>query len=127
MKLLLDAHVLIWFTEGNDRLSVKARIEIEKPINIKFLSVASLWEIVIKASKEKLELKQSFAEINDFLLINNIQIIGVEIRHLNILLNLPHHHGDPFDRLIISQAITENLTVISADQHFKNYPIPTIW
>jgi len=71
MNLLLDTHVLIWFTEGNDRLSVKARLEIENPSNAKFLSVASLWEIVIKVSNEKLEINQSFKEINDFLLINN--------------------------------------------------------
>ena len=127
MNLLLDTHVLIWFTEGNDRLSVKARLEIENPSNAKFLSVASLWEIVIKVSNEKLEINQSFKEINDFLLINNIQIIGIEIKYLNLLLNLAHHHGDPFDRLIISQAIVENLTIITVDRHFKSYPVTTLW
>ena len=59
MNLLLDTHVLIWFTEGNDRLSVKARMAIENPSNVKYLSVASLWEIVIKVSNEKLEINQS--------------------------------------------------------------------
>ena len=125
--MLLDTHALIWFTEGNDRLSLKARLEIENSSNVKFLSIASLWEIVIKTSKDKLELNQSFEEINNFLVVNNIQLIGIEITHLNTLLTLPRHHNDPFDRLLISQAITENLTIISADQHFKAYPVTAVW
>jgi len=67
MNLLLDTHALIWFTEGNDRLSPKAKSEISNSSNNKFLSVASLWEIAIKSSKNKLEIKQSFKEINQFI------------------------------------------------------------
>ena len=127
MNLLLDTHALIWFTEGSEKLSPKAGSEISNSFNNKFLSVASLWEIAIKSSKNKLEIKQSFKEINQFILLNNIQIIGIEVNHLNTLLTLPHHHGDPFDRLLISKAISENLTIISADRHFQAYPIEVIW
>lgn len=127
MKVLLDTHALIWFTEGSDKLSLKAKSEIDNKNNSKFISIATLWEIVIKSSKEKLELKRSFVEISHFLSINSIQIINIEIAHLNTLLILPHYHGDPFDRLLIAQAIMEDLTIISTDKHFKNYPVKVIW
>lgn len=127
MNLLLDTHALIWFTEGIAKLSSKAKSEISNPSNKKFLSIASLWEIAIKSSKDKLEIKQSFREINQFVILNNIQILGIEFEHLNTLLTLPHHHGDPFDRLLISQAISENLTIISSDRHFSSYDVEVIW
>jgi PIN domain nuclease of toxin-antitoxin system len=127
MNLLLDTHALIWFTEGNDRLSLIAKKQIEDENNNKAISIASLWEIVIKASRTKLGIEKSFVEINQFLLVNNIDVLDIKVRHLDTLLELPHHHGDPFDRLIISQAIIENLIVISADRHFKAYPVNVIW
>ncbi len=71
----------------------------------------------------KIELKQSFKEINHFLTDNDIELLPVNVAHLDILLTLPFHHKDPFDRLLIAQAITENLTLISADQHFNSYNI----
>ena len=126
MNLLLDTHALIWFTEGIEKLSSKAKSEISNPSNNKLLSVASLWEIAIKSSKNKLEIKQTFKEINQFIALNNIQILGIEINHLSTLLTLPYH-GDPFDRLLISQAITENLSIISADRHFVAYPVQVVW
>ena len=109
MKVLLDTHALIWFAEGSDKLSLIAKNEIGNKNNSKFISIATLWEIVIKTSKEKLELKQSFKDLNYFLSINNIQMLNLEISHLNTLLKLPHHHGDPFNRLLIAQSITEML------------------
>ena len=127
MSLLLDTHTLIWFAEGNDRLSAMAKAQIEGRWESNFISIVSLWEIVIKASKTKLEIKKSFIEINQFLSINNIHVLDIKINHLITLFSLPHHHGDPFDRLIISQAISENLTIISADQHFKAYPVSVLW
>lgn len=127
MNLLLDTHALIWFTEGNDKLSLTAKKQIEDENNSKAISIASLWEIVIKASRAKLGIEKSFVEINQFLSINNIDVLDIKIGHLDTLLELPHHHGDPFDRLIISQAISENLTIISADQHFKAYPVSVLW
>ena len=123
---VIDTHALIWFAEGSDKLSLLATAEMDNKNNSKFISIATLWEIVIKSSKEKLELKQSFTELNYFLLINNIQIINLEINHLNTLLKLPHYHGDPFDGLLISQAISEDLTIISTDKHFKSYPVNCI-
>ena len=127
MGILLDTHAFIWYIEGNERLSLAARSEIINAQNDKFISIASLWEIVIKISKNKLELKQSFSEIIQSLLINNIQILEVRTSHLAALFDLPYHHNDPFDRLIIAQAVVEKLTVISLDQHFQEYDIKLIW
>jgi len=127
MKLLLDTHTLIWYAEGINKLSTKARVELENSDNIKFVSVVSLWEIVVKANSNKIEFKQTFKEVNRFLINNNINLLSIDISHLNTLLNLPHHHKDPFDRLLIAQAITENLSIISADRYFKSYPINVIW
>jgi PIN domain nuclease of toxin-antitoxin system len=127
MNLLLDTHTLIWYTEGSDRLSSSAKSEIRNPANIKFISIASLWEIVIKSSRSKLELKQSFVEIIRFLKVDNMQILDVRIDHLKTLLTLPYNHNDPFDRLIISQAISENMAIVSTDKHFASYNVNVIW
>ena len=127
MRVLLDTHTLIWFTEGNDRLSERAKSEISNVNNDNFISMVSLWEIVIKSSNGKLELKQTFNKLNQFLSLNNIQILNIQVNHLTALLSLPHHHKDPFDRLLIAQAISENLLIISADRHFDAYSINVIW
>ncbi len=126
MNILLDTHALIWFTEGSEKLSTKAKSRISDINNIKFISIVSLWEIVIKSSNKKLELNQSLAEINQFLFLSNIQILAININHLSLLANLPNYHNDPFDRLIISQAISENLQIVSADRHFDSYPVEVI-
>lgn len=127
MKVLLDTHTLIWFTEGTERLSTKAKSEIDTVSNTKFISIVSLWEIVIKSSNDKLEFKRSMIELNHFLSLNQIQILTITTDHLNTLSSLPFHHKDPFDRLLIAQAISENLTIISADRHFGVYPVQVIW
>ncbi len=123
MQILLDTHILIWFAKGIDKLSPKAKTTIENLSNQRFVSIVSLWEIVIKSSLNKIELKQSFKEIYYFLTNNDIELLPVSVAHLDILLTLPVYHKDPFDRLLIAQAITENLTLISADQHFNGYNI----
>lgn len=127
MKVLLDTHALIWFIEGDSKLSLTAKSEIENLNNERFVSTVSLWEIVIKSSRDKLELKKSFKDLNQSIIYNDIQIITAQISHLNTLLTLPHHHGDPFDRLLISQAISEDLTIISTDKHFNSYQVKVIW
>ena len=85
MKVLLDTHTLIWFVEASDRLSPRSIFEIENQANERFVSTVSLWEIVIKSSLNKLELKKTFGEILQLLVDNDIQIITVEISHLNTL------------------------------------------
>ena len=93
-----------------------------------FLSIASLWEIAIKVSIGKLELLQSFDKlIPDQLNRNGINTFPILLNHLSELIQLPFHHRDPFDRLIIAQSMTEAMPVISNDPAFKMYPIEIIW
>ena len=128
MKLLLDTHAFLWFIMGSANLSDKARILIEDPANERLLSVASLWEIAIKASLGKLALSSSFEDlIPEQLRLNGIGLLNIRVDHLSVLTTLPFHHRDPFDRLIIAQAILENFPVVSIDAAFDTYGITRLW
>ncbi|GAA4333976.1 type II toxin-antitoxin system VapC family toxin [Mucilaginibacter gynuensis] len=127
MNLLLDTHVLIWFFEGESKLSPPVRALIEDARNKCFVSIASVWEITIKSSLGKLEFARSAKEISQLLYNNGISLLNIEIEHLDIMKSLPHHHRDPFDRLLIAQAISEGLSIISADRYFSPYPVKITW
>ena len=99
MNYLLDTHVLIWFLNGDKSLSVKARKAIESGQAINFVSIVSLWEIAIKISLDRLELKTSFENIGVEINNNNFQILPITFQDTLILSFLPFHHRDPFDRL----------------------------
>ena len=128
MKLLLDTHTFLWFIIGNPHLSANARALIEDQANEKFLSVGSMWEIAIKVSIGKLALSGSFDTlIPQQLSINGFDLLGLEVNHAAALINLPFHHRDPFDRLLISQATAESISVVSDDQRFPAYAVSIIW
>ena len=128
MKLLLDTHAFLWFIMGSANLSNKARILIEDPANERLLSVASLWEIAIKASLGRLALSSSFEDlIPEQLRLNGIELLNIRVDHLSVLTTLPFHHRDPFDRLIIAQAILEKFPVIGIDAAFDIYGITRLW
>ena len=123
MRYLLDTHTFIWFGENDKLLSKKAAKEIKNSDNNCFLSIASLWEIAIKFGSGKLILKNTFHKIYTFLSENSINILPVEIDDLYTLLTLQQFHRNPFDRIIISQAITGDLTILTTDKQFKSYPV----
>ena len=128
MRLLLDSHAFLWFIMGSANLSVNARALIEDPANERLLSLASLWEIAIKTSLGKLTLSAPFDElIPAQLKLNGIELLNINVDHLSTLSTLPFHHRDPFDRLIISQAIVEKLPVISLDGTFDAYGVTRHW
>lgn len=128
MKLLLDTHVFLWFIEGSPNLSGLARSLIENEQTQKFLSIASLWEISIKISMGKLDIGMTVTDLVEReILSNGILLLDIKIDHLDELAKLPFHHKDPFDRLIISQAMTEPIIVISKDNNFTHYPITLMW
>ena len=128
MRILFDTHVLIWLVEGDKNLSTVARSAIEDEDNSLYLSIASLWEITIKLSLGKLDLQLSVDEmVESFLIPGGIEILQIEIGHLSILRDLPLHHRDPFDRLIIAQAQAEKMTLISADGVFDLYDVDLRW
>src|SRR5688572_26520656 len=113
MQYLLDTHTFIWFINGDNNLPEKVKQGIQNLDNKCFISIASLWEISIKSSLGKLELKAEFSKIADFLLENEIEILPITFEHLQKLLSLKYYHRDPFDRLIIAQGLSEKLTVLS--------------
>ena len=128
MKYLLDTHTLLWFLQGDKKLSDKARRLIDSPRNEKFLSIVSLWEIAIKVSLGKLVLNKPFEKLfPEQLHFNRIEILDITVDSLIKLTTLPFHHRDPFDRLIIAQAFVKDLPIISADAAFDAYEISREW
>ena len=127
MHLLLDTHALIWFLNGDKQLSSIARTAIEKNDGINYVSVASLWEIAIKISLNKLESKKPFAELESQLSKNGFQLLPVMFPHFIRVSELTFHHRDPFDRLIIAQALSDNLKVVTKDKLFSSYKVKCIW
>nr|VFK79635.1 MAG: PIN domain nuclease, a component of toxin-antitoxin system (PIN domain) [Candidatus Kentron sp. SD] len=122
MKFLLDTHIFLWFIGGNPKLSVLLRQLIEDPNNEKFLSIASLWEMSIKAGIGRLRLDLTFPEIvRNHVDANAIELLPVRPEHLDIVRSLPFYHKDPFDRLIIAQSYSENIPVLSQDKVFDDY------
>ncbi len=131
MTFLLDTHAFLWFVNNHRSLSTEARNTIEDRQSLIFLSIASVWEMAIKSSLGKLAVPmphQSFVERE--MSINEIAIFPASIEHAEIVANLPFPssgHRDPFDRLLIAQALAENIPVISGDAAFDQYPVERIW
>jgi PIN domain nuclease of toxin-antitoxin system len=125
---LLDTHSFLWFIAGDSRLSETARRFIADPQNTVLVSRASLWEIAIKVSIGKLGLAQPYGElIPQQLEHQRIGVLRVELPHLAAVATLPLHHRDPFDRLIIAQALTEIVPAVSIDGAFDAYSVQRIW
>ena len=128
MRLLLDTHTLLWFLLNDPKLSSTGRALIRDPANDVYVSVASCWEIAIKAGIGKLKLAETasvfFARE---LPANTIELLAIALEHATAVEALPHHHRDPFDRLIIAQAIAEALTVIGSDTVFDQYGVTRVW
>lgn len=127
MDLLIDTHAFLWFITGDKQLPEKTVKLIGNSDNKCFVSIASIWEIVIKLSLDKLEIKGGFNTIEDFLNNNDIEILSVDFSHTKQLLTLEHPHNDPFDRIIIAQAITEKMVIVTKDRFFKEYKVKVIW
>lgn len=123
MKLLLDTHILLWYLEGHPNLPETQRQQIEDRRNQVAVSAVSLWEMTIKIAIGKLELMDDLATVENTLLQQGIRILPIQTAHLQRLLGLPFHHRDPFDRLIIAQALAEEMTLVSDDAAFAAYPV----
>jgi len=123
MNILLDTHTLIWFLQGNDQLGDRNRLMLEDPENFKFLSIASIWEMALKINSGKLTIIRPLP----YFVPKEIELIHIKLDHIYQLEKLPFHHKDPFDRLIISTGIIENLTIMSVDENFDKYNVNLIW
>jgi PIN domain nuclease of toxin-antitoxin system len=128
MRFLLDSHAFLWFITNDARLGKRALDAIANIKNEVLISAASLWEIAIKSSLGKLKLDKPFRElIPRELVVNEIGLLPIAPKHLSALTDLPFHHRDPFDRLIIAQAIVERIPLLSDDGEFDKYPVQLIW
>jgi len=127
MTILLDTQTFIWFMEDASKLPINVKNIMNNDDNELFLSVATLWEMTIKMSIEKLKLSRNITEIVNLSLENGFKILPIETKHLISLFGLKYIHRDPFDRMIIAQSISENIPVISSDGIFKEYPMQVIW
>ncbi|MBD2560752.1 MULTISPECIES: type II toxin-antitoxin system VapC family toxin [Nostoc] len=126
MRQLLDTHIFIWFVMGDPRISVSMRSQIENNENL--LSIASVWEMAIKHSIGKLNFDLAFDEfIEQQIIRNGIELLPITINHISVVATLPLHHRDPFDRILIAQALAENIPILSADKIFDLYPIRRLW
>ena len=126
--LLLDTHALLWFLSGSTRLSSTARSLIEDPSHRVLVSIASCWEIAIKAGQGKMNFTESSRTLLERELpLNDLELLPISLDHATAVEALPLHHKDPFDRLLIAQAIVEGLPILSVDAAFDAYPIRRIW
>jgi PIN domain nuclease of toxin-antitoxin system len=122
MKILLDTHILLWHLTDNPKLSQNHSQLIEDLQHQKFFSMASLWEIAIKSSLGKLHLQYPI----ELIVPQEIIILDIGIYHIKVVQELPFYHRDPFDRLLIAQAISEQLIIMTNDEWFGNYGIELI-
>ena len=128
MRLLLDTHVFIWADGEPEKLSPGAKTSCEDPANELILSVASVWEMQLKIMLGKLTLRNPLRSvIEDWIRQNMILILPVSLEHILHLDTLYGHHKDPFDRLLIAQAMAEGLTIVTHDRAFSLYNIPVLW
>jgi PIN domain nuclease of toxin-antitoxin system len=128
MRLLLDTHAFIWFDSDPTRLSAAATAACSDPSNELILSVASTWEMQIKARLGKLVLHRPLRElVAEQIQRNGFQIIPVTLEHTLRLETVPAHHKDPFDHLLIAQVLVEGCSLVSHDPVMRQYSIPLIW
>lgn len=127
MKLLLDTHTIIWFLNGDKNISQKVKFYIESIENTKYVSIASLWEIAIKYNLGKFQFTDGIDTFFDLVLNNGFKILPININHLIELSTLEKYHKDPFDRILIAQAISENMAICTIDDKIKTYRVDVIW
>jgi PIN domain nuclease of toxin-antitoxin system len=128
VKILLDTQVFLWLTLDSPLLSKKSKKLFLDEENDLFFSMASIWEIAIKTSLGKLTLHQSVENfILEQLAKNSIEILEIDFRHVVRVATLPFHHRDPFDRLLVSQALEEKIPILSSDKIFEKYAVKRLW
>ncbi len=128
MRLLLDAHALIWAVDDPARLGKNALAALEDPTNALLCSAGTIWEIAIKVGLGKLSLTLSFQQWMEQSLHDlRVTILPISVLHAAIQSRLPPHHGDPFDRLLVAQAEVEGVSIVSADRGLDAYRISRIW
>ena len=127
MRILVDTQAFIWFVEDDKQLPAKIKIELEDIDNSIVISIASLWEMAIKMTLGKLQLGCNIEEMIDKVYQNGFEILPILPDHIIKLSKLDYFHRDPFDRIIISQGLSENMVIVSSDKVFDEYRIKRKW
>ena len=128
MKYLLDTSMFLWALARPGKLNRRARVSCRMSVEGLFLSAASSWEISLKFRLGKLELPEPPAKYVPKWMLNwGIKRVGISHLHALAVGELPAHHQDPFDRILIVQAVTEEMVLLTADRMFQKYPVKTIW
>jgi PIN domain nuclease of toxin-antitoxin system len=123
MNALIDTHILLWWLDDPVLVGKKARRIIEDGSSNIYVSIASVWEIVLKKSLGKLDIPD---DLSDVIEANRFIVLPIELDHVLFLGKLPHIHRDPFDRIIIAQAQKEHLAIMTMDEQIKKYPVEII-
>ena len=122
MRYLLDTHTLLWARATPDLLSADALAVLESADNALYLSIASLWECAIKSSIGKLDVPDDFYRT----VAGDYEILGIDVSHVEASANLPLHHRDPFDRMLVAQARLGGLTLVTRDRDIAKYDVPVV-
>ena len=128
MRVLVDTHVFLWWVEGDRALPAKARAALADQENECLISLVSAWELAIKAGLGKLKLALPVERyVVEHIAANGFRMLDIRMAHVGRVETLDPHHGDPFDRLLIAQALVEKLPVVTADPIFRKYGVKRIW
>ena len=122
MRYLLDTHTLLWARVTPDLLSADALAVLESADNALYLSIASLWECAIKSSIGKLDVPDDFYRT----VAGDYELLGIDVSHVEACANLPLHHRDPFDRMLVAQARLGGLTLVTRDRDIAKYDVPVV-
>jgi len=127
MTYLLDTHTLLWLVDDDSAIPASTLDELTNPGNQLFISIASIWEIAIKRSLGKLTFSRPTQALIDELPMLDINLLPILANHIRLVEALPFHHRDPFDRIIIAQALAEGCVIVSKDTNFPLYAVPLLW
>lgn len=128
MRLLIDSHALIWFVDQHQQLSPASHAAMSDPSNELLLSAGAIWEIAIKIGLGKLALTESYLPwMSQALSDLGITVLPITVEYADVQANLPKHHSDPFDRLMVAQAIVERVSIVSADARMDAYGVTRLW
>lgn len=128
MKLLLDTHTFLWLVAGSPNLSAAAQAAFASPANQLYLSVGSVWELAIKTGNRKLALSDALdVFIGKWTVAYQLTLLPIDTPHALAIVGLPDHHRDPFDRILIAQALVEGMTLVTADAKFALCSVPVLW
>lgn len=127
MKYLLDTHALIWFSENDPKLPQKVKELLNNHYDEFYISIATIWEMSIKIKKGTLIINRNFDEVINLIFLNGFKFLPISYQHTIELLKLPFHHKDPFDRMLITQTIYEDMIILSKETLFDFYGVKRYW